>query len=75
MQVESLSGIASATNHEVTIQHLGARFAAAAGRYIADGMVPLAGTQPRNQAYRASEPFAMPSMSSPFASADLTERG
>ena len=37
MQVESLAGIAAATSNEVTIQHLGSRFAAAAGDYFLRG--------------------------------------
>ena len=36
-QVESLAGIAAATSNEVTIQHLGSRFAAAAGDYFLQG--------------------------------------
>ncbi len=38
VQVESLSGIAEATGNEVTLQHLGARFAAAAGRSVSDDL-------------------------------------
>ncbi len=37
MQVESLADIAAATSGEVTIQHLGTRFAAAAGDYFLQG--------------------------------------
>ncbi|CAL8460871.1 g402 [Coccomyxa elongata] len=38
VKVESLSGIAEATGNEVTLQHLGARFAAAAGRSVSDDL-------------------------------------
>ncbi|KAK9908724.1 hypothetical protein WJX75_001952 [Coccomyxa subellipsoidea] len=38
IKVESLSGIAEATGNEVTLQHLGTRFAAAAGRSVSDDL-------------------------------------
>lgn len=38
VQVESLSGIAEATGQEVALQHLGARFASAAGRSVSDDL-------------------------------------
>ena len=81
LQVESLSGIASATNHEVTIQHLGPRFAAAAGRFIADGLAKPAGpaTGRSSSGLPTHNPntatFAMPSFSSAFANVSLTEQG
>lgn len=37
LQVDSLAAIAAATSNEVTLQHLGSRFAAAAGSYILEG--------------------------------------
>ncbi len=33
-----MSAMAAATNNEVTIQHLGSQFAAAAGQYITEGL-------------------------------------
>lgn len=38
VQVDTLANIATVTNNEVQLQHLGPRFASAAGQYIADGM-------------------------------------
>ena len=37
LQVDSLAGISAATSGEVTLQHLGSRFAAAAGDYFLEG--------------------------------------
>ena len=37
LQVDSLAAISTATSGEVTLQHLGSRFAAAAGDYFLDG--------------------------------------
>ena len=37
LQVDSLAAIAAATSNEVTLQHLGSRFAAAAGNYFLEG--------------------------------------
>ena len=38
LQVDSLAAIAAATTNEVTLQHLGSRFAAVAGNYILEGV-------------------------------------
>ena len=38
MQVDNLAAIAAATNNEVTLRHLGSRFAAAAGNYFLEGV-------------------------------------
>ena len=38
LQVDSLAAIAGATSNEVTLQHLGSRFAAAAGNYFLQGV-------------------------------------
>ena len=38
LQVDSLAAIAAATANEVTLQHLGSRFAAAAGNYFLEGV-------------------------------------
>lgn len=38
LQVDSLAAIAAATSNEVTLQHLGSRFAAAAGNYFLEGV-------------------------------------
>ena len=44
MQVNTLADIASVTNNEVQLQHLGPRFASSAGKYIADGINSRPGT-------------------------------
>ena len=64
VQVESLASIGQATNHEVMIHHLGSRFAAAAGRYIADSMAETQrGIAPSRGSSSSSQTFAMPGLS------------
>ena len=63
MQIESLAMIGQATNHEVMIHHLGPRFSAAAGRYIADSMVE-ANAPPMRGSSTSSATFAMPTFTS-----------
>lgn len=45
-KVDSLAGIAAATDGEVTLQHLGSRFAAASGDYILQGIASPATASP-----------------------------
>ena len=63
LQVESLASIGQVTNHEVMIHHLGSRFAAAAGKYIADSMAETQqrGKLPSRGSSSSSQTFAMPS--------------
>lgn len=56
MQVDTLANIAAVTNNEVQLQHLGPRFASAAGQYIADGIKARPGS-----ANGAQPAFDMPS--------------
>ena len=51
LQVDSLAAIAAATSNEVTLQHLGSRFAAAAGNYFLEGVAMQSAT---------SNPYDMP---------------
>lgn len=53
LQVPNLSAMAAATNSEVTIQHLGTRFATAAGQGIVDAEIVAGG---------ANSAFQMPSL-------------
>ena len=46
LQVDSLAGIAAATDGEVSLQHLGSRFAAASGDYILQGIASPATSSP-----------------------------
>jgi hypothetical protein len=54
-QVESLSGIADATDGEVTLAHLGQRFATAAGRHVSEN---LSLTSPTLRGSGSSPPYA-----------------
>ena len=62
-QVESLSGIADATGGEVTLGHLGQRFATAAGRYVSENLSLTSPTMRGSGAsptYASSPPAELP---------------
>ncbi len=56
LQLDSLSQLAAATNNEVTLQHLGTRFAAACGDFILQGLP----SGPASQPFREGITYAMP---------------
>eukprot|EP00891_Asterochloris_glomerata_P000615 jgi/Astpho2/615/Aster-04457 len=55
-KLDSLSQLAAATNNEVTLQHLGTRFAAACGDFILQGLP----SGPASQPFREGITYAMP---------------
>ncbi|KAK9820116.1 hypothetical protein WJX72_006268 [[Myrmecia] bisecta] len=60
-KVANLSDIGAATGGEVTLQHLGPRFASSAGQFMSEGMAPYSPTM-----------FSMPSLPSSFSPASFS---